>query len=120
MPLWGGSFEQPFETSPADRGKKQRGVNVVGVSRGKRNPERFVVVTAHYDHLGVRDGRVYNGADDNASGVAVLLQLATRASHEQPENSLIFAALDAEEVGLQGARALVKALVAEKRAVALK
>jgi hypothetical protein len=119
VPLWEGSFEKPFDTSPLDRGKKQRGVNVVGVSRGRKNPERFVVVTAHYDHLGVKGGRVYNGADDNASGVAVLLQLATRCGHERPENSLIFAALDAEEVGLQGARALVKALVAEKRDVAL-
>ncbi|HEX8355659.1 MAG TPA: M28 family peptidase, partial [Pyrinomonadaceae bacterium] len=82
--------------------------------------ERFIVVTAHYDHVGVREGVVYNGADDNASGVAVLLQLAARfGGGRPPENSVIFAALDAEEMGLLGAQALVKRLRGEKRDLAL-
>jgi hypothetical protein len=121
----GSSFEQPFEL-PARAGAAKSGVNLVGYVEGRAHPERFVVVTAHYDHLGVRDGVVYNGADDNASGVAVLLQLAARygGGHgapevKRPENSIIFAALDAEELGLLGARALVKQLQAEKRRVAL-
>jgi len=68
----------------------------------------------------VRDGRVYNGADDNASGVAVLLQLAAHyTGATRPEHSIVFAALDAEEVGLVGARELVRKLKAEKRDVAL-
>jgi len=114
VPLWA-SFEQPF-----DLPSKGRGVNVVGYVRGTKYPGRLIVVTAHYDHLGVRDGRVYNGADDNASGVAVLLQLAAHyAGAARPEHSLVFAALDAEEVGLVGARELVKKLKAEKRDVAL-
>jgi Peptidase family M28 len=113
-PLWP-SFEQPF-----DLPSKGKGVNLVGYVRGTKYPERFVVVTAHYDHLGVRDGQVYNGADDNASGVAVLLQLAAHyAGAARPEHSLVFAALDAEELGLVGARELVKKLKAEKRDVAL-
>ena len=58
--------------------------NVVGYVRGKSHPDRFVVVTAHYDHLGVRGGQVYNGADDNASGVAVLMQLAAHYARETP------------------------------------
>jgi Zn-dependent M28 family amino/carboxypeptidase len=88
--------------------------------RGSARPESLVVVTAHYDHLGVSDGKLFNGADDNASGVAVLLQLAARfGGSRPPENSFIFAALDAEELGLLGARALVKQLQAEKRALAL-
>ena len=118
----GASFEQPFElpARAAGAGGAKSGVNLVGYVAGRTHPERFVVVTAHYDHLGVRDGVVYNGADDNASGVAVLLQLAARFGGERrPENSLVFAALDAEEVGLVGARALVKQLQAEKRDVAL-
>lgn len=116
-PLWP-AYEQPFEL-PSKGG---RGVNVVGYVRGTKYPERFVVVTAHYDHLGVRDGQIYNGADDNASGVAVLLQLAAHyggTAAARPEHSLIFAALDAEEIGLVGAGELVKKFRAEKRDVAL-
>jgi Zn-dependent M28 family amino/carboxypeptidase len=114
-PLWS-SFEQPFEL-PSKDGK---GVNLVGYVKGTKYPERFIVVSAHYDHLGVRNGQVYNGADDNASGVAVLLQLAAHyGGAVRPEHSLIFAALDAEEIGLVGARELVKKLQAEKRDVAL-
>ena len=70
---FGASFEQPFELPGLAKGK---GANVVGYVKGTKYPERFIVVTAHYDHLGVSDGQIYNGADDNASGVAVLLQLA--------------------------------------------
>ena len=115
-PLWQ-SYEQPFDLKGGDAARK--GANVVGYIRGKAHPERFVVVTAHYDHLGVRNGQIYNGADDNASGVAGLLQLAAHFSRERPENSMIFAALDAEEIGLLGAYALVKQLRAEGRDVAL-
>ena len=116
---FGDSFEQTFEV-PSRAGVTKTGVNLVGHVVGRTHPERFIVVTAHYDHLGVREGVIYNGADDNASGVAVLLQLAARASGaHRPENSVIFAALDAEEVGLVGARALVKRLQAEKRTLAL-
>ncbi len=115
----GASFEQPFEL-PERAGGPKSGVNLVGYVEGRTHPERFVVVTAHYDHLGTSDGKVFNGADDNASGVAVLLQLAARfGGARRPENSFIFAALDAEELGLLGARALVRQLQAEKRALAL-
>jgi hypothetical protein len=115
-PLWD-SFEQPFDL-PSKGGK---GANVVGYVKGTKYPERLVVISAHYDHLGVRGGQVYNGADDNASGVAVLLQLAAHyaAGAARPEHSLVFAALDAEEIGLVGARELVRKLKAEKRDVAL-
>lgn len=114
-PLWQ-SYEQPFDLPG---GGARKGANVVGYLRGKAHPERFIVVTAHYDHLGIRDGKIYNGADDNASGVAGLLQLAAHFTREQPDNSMIFAALDAEEIGLLGAYALVKQLRAEGRDVAL-
>ena len=110
-----------------DESKKEKGAekkeatatNIVGFVRGKTHAERYIVVTAHYDHLGIRNGQIYNGADDNASGVAVLLQLAARFAREQPDNSIIFAALDAEELGLKGAFALVSELQAEKLKVAL-
>jgi hypothetical protein len=75
--------------------------NVYGVLRA--GPEA-VIVSAHYDHLG-RDeqGVIYPGADDNASGVAVLLALARVAAAKQHQRTLIFAAFGAEEVGLVGA-----------------
>jgi hypothetical protein len=115
--LWS-AYEQPFDL-PSGGGGARKGANVVGLIRGRSHPERFIAVTAHYDHLGIRNGQIYNGADDNASGVAALLQLAAHFSREPPENSLIFAALDAEETGLVGARALVRQFQAERRDVAL-
>lgn len=116
-PLFGASFEQPVSHTEGD--KTTGGGNVVGFVRGKSNPERLLVVTAHYDHLGVKDGKVYNGADDNASGVAALLQMAAHFSRQPPENSIVFAALDGEEGTGAGARTLVKSLLDDKRHVAL-
>ena len=79
------------------------GVNVVGLIRGTTRPDRYIVVTAHYDHMGTYEGRLYNGADDNASGVASMLELAARLKVEAPAHSVLFVALDGEERGLLGA-----------------
>lgn len=105
QPAAGGTFLHPF---PVTRGETQsEGVNIVGMVRGRTSPDEYIVVTAHYDHLGVRNGEIYNGADDNASGSAALMQLARFFVQHAPERSMIFAALDAEEGGLTGARAFV-------------
>ena len=85
------------------------GVNVVGAVPGTAIADRHIVVTAHYDHLGVRDGEIYNGADDNASGVAALIELARWFREHPARHSLLFVALDGEERGLLGARAFVDA-----------
>lgn len=82
-------------------------VNVVGICPGKDPKLPVFVVSAHYDHLGVRDGVIYPGADDNASGVAVLLELAAYCRENPFRRSIVFAAFDAEEGGLHGARAFV-------------
>jgi Zn-dependent M28 family amino/carboxypeptidase len=104
----GGSYERPFTfRTPTDTGD-QTGVNIVGVIRGTQDGP-WMVVTAHYDHLGVRDGEVFNGADDNASGVAALLAVAASFNRAPPVHPILFAALDAEELGLRGARALLAA-----------
>ena len=71
--------------------------------------EQVIVLTAHYDHVGVRDGEIFNGADDNASGVAAVLEITRRVAREPLEHTLIVALLDAEEVGSLGARAFVVA-----------
>lgn len=102
----GDTYERPFTVR--GRGDVDRsGTNIIGVVRGRREPTKFIVVTAHYDHLGVRNGQTYNGADDNASGVAALIAVGERLAADRPEHSILLAALDAEESGLNGARALV-------------
>lgn len=91
---------RPFRTDYA-------AANVIGRIPGREMRARILVVTAHYDHLGIRDGVLYPGADDNASGVAVLLAAARHFARNQPRHPMVFAALDAEELGLHGARALI-------------
>jgi Zn-dependent M28 family amino/carboxypeptidase len=105
----GASYEQTFTFRGRGNDGDRTGVNLIGVVRGRRTPDRYIVMTAHYDHLGVRGGQVFNGADDNASGVAALLAVAARLSAQPPDHSVLFAALDAEEQGLHGARALLRA-----------
>lgn len=103
----GDSYERPFKFQGRGDSADRGGVNIVGVVRGTREPDRFIVLTAHYDHLGVRNGEIFNGADDNASGVAALLAVAAQLSATRPAHSAVFAALDAEETGLNGAKAFV-------------
>jgi Zn-dependent M28 family amino/carboxypeptidase len=104
---FGASYEQPFTYTPRD-GTARRGINVVGRIEGTREPRRYIVISAHYDHLGVRNGQVFNGADDNASGTAALFALAKYFAARRPANSLILAAFDAEEGGLHGSQAFVR------------
>jgi Zn-dependent M28 family amino/carboxypeptidase len=81
--------------------------NVIGYLRGARYPDDYIVVSAHFDHLGKRGEKVYHGADDNASGTAALLAIAKYFAAHPPQHSMIFAAFDTEEKGLQGSRAFV-------------
>ena len=83
------------------------GTNVVGVCKGTAGSQDAFVVSAHYDHEGVRDGKIYFGADDNASGVAVLLAIAEHCKRTPFKHDVVFASFDAEEEGLQGARQFV-------------
>lgn len=78
------------------------GANLLAVVRGTEHPQRYIVVSAHYDHLGPG----FNGADDNASGTAGILAISEWAHSHPPKNSIIFAFFDAEEEGLLGSRAL--------------
>ncbi len=83
------------------------GVNLVGSIRGRADPEKYLVITAHYDHLGIREGKVYPGADDNASGVAAMLATASYFRAHPPRHSMLFVAFDGEERGEQGSQAFV-------------
>lgn len=99
-----GAFRQPFALPQGGEG-----VNVAGRVPGTVYPQRALLVTAHFDHLGVQLRQVYNGADDNASGVAVLLAVAERLRQSPPAHTVVFAGLDGEEQGLVGAQALAAA-----------
>ena len=73
---------------------------------GTVEADRYLIVSAHYDHLGVKDGATYHGADDNASGVAAMLAVARWFSTRPARISLLFVAFDGEEEDLQGAKSL--------------
>jgi len=117
---FGDSYLQPFEFSdPKKPDEKISGTNVVGFIKGKTAPEKYIVVTAHYDHLGVMDGKIYNGADDNASGTSALFALAAYFSKNAPANSIIFVAFDAEEENEQGSRKFVAAPPVKKESIVM-
>lgn len=102
---------QPFSAEGrSHEGRKVfDGVNILGLIPGTRVGNRYIVVTAHYDHVGMYGGQIYNGADDNASGVATMLALAEYLKANPPEHSVLFVAFDGEERGLLGAKHFVEA-----------
>ena len=102
---------QPWEMTGRTRegSKVWSGVNVLGQIPGTRASHRYIVITAHYDHVGVHEGQIYNGADDNASGVATMQAQAAELKREAPEHSVLLVAPDGEERGLLGARHFVEA-----------
>jgi len=123
-PAVGGGYRQTFSFLVRNDGERRTTVfrkqaetcNVIGEIRGREKPEEFVVVGAHYDHVGkrgqwnpgrrnqkkIKDDEVWNGADDNASGVAGLLELAQAFSALKPRRTVVFVAFGAEEHGLKG------------------
>lgn len=111
----GAGYESPFVFKA--KNKDYNAVNLIGKIDGKK--EDVIVVTAHYDHVGMKNGEIYNGADDNASGVSGLLAIARYFKANKPNHTLIFVAFDAEENGLQGAKYFVKNLPVAKEKVKL-
>ena len=125
-PLFSNSFAQPFDAYSFERRNAGFTVHPESIEKIKKaphriapmrnilakiegkNPEEIVVVGAHYDHLGTDPmlvgDKIFNGADDNASGVQAVLQIlrAFIATGEQPERTVIFALWDGEERGLLG------------------
>ena len=115
---FGASYVQPFSFSHTSLkglvtpGKPYKteypsAANLVGFIKGSKYPDRYIVVSAHYDHLGTRNGQIYAGADDNASGVAAMLAVAASFKTAPPEHTIVFAAFDSEELGKRGAQAFI-------------
>jgi hypothetical protein len=101
-------YDWPFAWTRGDEAEAREGVNVVGAKIGTEHPDRYIVLSAHYDHLGERDGVIFNGADDNASGATALLAVARALRGAATRNSILFVAFDAEESGLRGAHAFIE------------
>ncbi|MNS77799.1 Aminopeptidase YwaD precursor [compost metagenome] len=79
--------------------------NVCAMIKGTQYPDSFLVVTAHYDHLGGMGSQVYfPGANDNASGVALLLNLAQYYARNPQKYTMVFIAFAGEEIGLKGSK----------------
>jgi len=114
-------FLQPFEfRGRRDTTQVTQGSNVVGMIQGLEPELGAIVLTAHFDHLGIRAPRpgtpaeadgdsIFNGADDNASGTVAVMSLARYFAQNPPRHSFVFAAVDAEEMGLRGSQAFVDA-----------
>jgi len=95
-PAFGESYKQAF----THKGKK--GNNVAVMVPGQT--EKIIVVTAHLDHLGVKNDKIYNGADDDASGTAALFAIADHFKNNSNKHTIVVAAVDAEEIGSIGAQ----------------
>lgn len=106
--------EEHYQWSRLLRGRNAKipgvadAANILGRVPGLDPSLKPIVITAHYDHLGVHDGKIFAGADDNASGVAALLELARFFKKQPLQHPILFIALDSEEKGLQGAVALFR------------
>lgn len=94
-------------------GKGLIGHNVIGMMPGspKRHPDKYIIVGAHFDHLGILDGKMYPGADANASGVVAMTSIAEmmhimKGRGRTFDCNIIFAAFDAKEHSLAGSNAL--------------
>ena len=110
-----GSYLQPFDFSNLKNETTQVS-NVVGLITGNKSKDEYIVIGAHFDHLGfggVHSGsldmnsrEIHNGADDNASGVAGIIELAKQLSYDQKSlnRSILFVAFNAEEQGILGSK----------------
>lgn len=102
-----GSYEYAFTMPRRGRPDSVKGTNVIALLPGTGASDKIIVLSAHFDHVGTRNGEIFNGADDNASGTSALLQMIAHFRARPPKHTLLFVFFDAEEMGLLGARALV-------------
>ena len=102
-------IQVPIKFTYRSRDKQLTGENVLGYVEGSDLKGQLVAVTAHYDHIGVIDGEVYNGADDDGSGTVAVLEMAeafakAKAEGHGPRRSMLFMTVSGEEKGLLGSQ----------------
>lgn len=90
--------------------------NVIAYIKGTEKPDEYIVLSAHYDHVGIANGEIYNGADDNGTGTTALLELARtlQIAHKNgngPKRSIVFLHCTGEEYGLHGSRFFVNSKI---------
>lgn len=100
-------YFQPMELTI--KGQAIATENVIAVIEGKSKPEEYIVISSHLDHEGIKNGKIYNGADDDGSGTVALLEIAeafqaAAAEGNGPARSIIFLHVSGEEKGLLGSR----------------
>ncbi|MFD0762452.1 M28 family metallopeptidase [Lutibacter aestuarii] len=83
--------------------------NVVAFIEGSEKPEEIIVISAHFDHVGMKDGEIYNGADDDGSGTVAILEIAQAfqkavENGHKPKRSILFLHVTGEEKGLLGSK----------------
>lgn len=88
--------------------KAKFGTNIVGLIPGKINSKEYIVLTAHYDHLGMKGRRIFNGADDNASGTSALLAVANKMASQSLNHNVLIIFTDSEENNLKGIKAFLE------------
>ena len=114
------TFRQPFTFKNRSTEKEITASNIIGVLEGKSNKNEFVIFSAHYDHLGIlkkaeQVDSIYNGANDDASGVTGVLALAEYFKNKNfNERTLVFIAFAGEEMGLKGSSHFGKEIDATK------
>ena len=113
------NYLQPFSFKNRRDNKTYQAANILGLIRGSQYPEKYIVLSAHYDHVGIINGAIYNGADDDASGVSALFALIEYLDKNPLKYSVIIAAFDAEELGLKGAQHFLKSFPQAKENILL-
>lgn len=111
------SYRQTFTFTYRRNNKEVTSANIIGVLEGKSKKDEYVIISAHYDHLGVREkgaDKIFNGANDDASGVTGVLALAEYFKKVGNERTIVFAAFTAEEMGLIGSTHFGKGIAADK------
>ena len=114
------TYRQTFTFENRRTQEKITASNIIGVLEGKSKKDEFVVVSAHFDHLGIRKttgqlDSIYNGANDDASGVTGVLTLAEYFKNKGTnERTIVFVAFTGEEMGLKGSTHFGKGIVASK------
>jgi len=112
------SYRQTFTFTNRRSKKEIESANIIGVLEGKSKKDEYVIISAHYDHLGIgkpiEGDSIYNGANDDASGVTGVLALADYFKKVGNERTIVFAAFTAEEMGLIGSTHFGKGIDANK------
>ena len=103
------SYLQPIPAAYFNGRAKHDSENVIAYIKGSEKPDEYIVLSAHYDHLGVKGDKIFNGADDDASGTTAILKIAkafqkAAKAGKGPKRSIVFLHVTGEEIGLYGSK----------------